>query len=115
MNNRKKWNKVKFEKSPYKLPEGYFDTCAKNIMARISKEEHRKKRIRWYGICASAAVACFLLAIYIIPPLEEIKPIAQEQENKIVPDNLADYTAENTYDLLMLDANKIYAYEMEED
>ena len=102
--------------NPFKVPEGYFDAVADQIMARIPEEKvvvmpQRKTSVfvRWRAWAAAAAVVAtmFGAGIYFYNDSTEAR---QSQSTAQVVDTAADSNIDAMADYIMCDDYELYAY-----
>jgi len=116
MNNEEQYLKERFgTRTPFKVPEGYFDSVASEIMAKLPQEEQqaqvvelRPRSRRWRSvamIAASVCVAVFSVGMYLkgaAPQPSSQQSFAEIQSSSAAFDDVADYT--------MMDNQDMYAY-----
>lgn len=109
--------------NPFKVPEGYFDTFAEQLMAKLpereadvvaiqKKPQRQQRHVLWY---AAACIAAVLLSsvIYISVPetsADSAEPAAGLHAYKSASDTYVEQAA----DYAMVDNSDIYAYLMSE-
>ncbi len=116
MNREEELLKLKYgKKSPFKVPEGYFDHFTSELMTKLPEREareivmqpsiwHRYRPALW--VAASACAAIFSVGIYLHHENSEVRPVAVNTEQVSTGysafDEAADYT--------MMDNTDMYAY-----
>lgn len=115
------WNKIAPRKNPYKTPEGYFDGCAKQIMAKIDEQQKLSKLKILYIMSYSATAAAIIAFVFIglwsndyapqQPTTSDVAGVTTRTEPKLAEE----LNSDDIYDYLMLNNNKIYTYATEED
>jgi len=115
-------------KDPFLVPEGYFENFTERMMQALPeaepKVEPRKKKVssmqlalRWVLVVGTAA----LLAIAVVhkhyqhaePYSRQLDPVGQVVQT-VSEEMVYPYKADDAYEYLMLNNEKIYEYEMEE-
>lgn len=100
------------KENPFRVPEGYFDTLASQVMARVDAETPapRKARVVWLRpVLLAAASVCALFisvtAYQMFSRQQSVLPVAQQVEVSQPGDDSFDEAA----DYLMVDNLDIYA------
>ena len=103
------------KENPFRVPDGYFDTLASQVMARIdaeAQEQPSKKakvismhRVFYYA--AAAVCALFVCATVYFSFNKEAEAV--EQQQVAVVDESADNYFDEAADYMMLDNQDIYA------
>lgn len=109
-------------RTPFKVPEGYFDTLQQEIMAKIPEQQHAKvvvmkpKKSILRPVAGIAASVCIIMGAFAIYSkiYNEEKPVMattnHTQEQASVQEN-NEYEAE---DYIMMDNEAMYSYMMEQ-
>lgn len=121
--------------SPYKVPEGYFDTLTRQVMGKVDSTVcetpsnppvaavRRRFSVRWgwgIGIAAAAAV----LAVWCLPvprpslaPQPDVPAVTAHQAQPAMAHATAreDRAADEMYEYMMLDECKLYEYADDEE
>ena len=100
------------KENPFRVPEGYFDTLAEQVMARVNAEAPapRKARVVWLRpvLLAAASVCALFISVTAYKTLSHQQaalPVAQQVEVSQQGDDSFDEAA----DYLMVDNQDIYA------
>lgn len=110
-------------RTPFKVPEGYFEALQKEVMAKLPEQQHAKivvmkpKRSIFRPIAGIAASVCFLMGGFAIYSkiYNDEKPVMATTANNtqaqipVLENN--DYEAE---DYIMMDNEAMYSYMMEQ-
>ena len=108
--------------SPFKVPEGYFESLESNVMKRIASSDKTVKTTRktsvkplWHVLPFVGVAAAVILAFVIVGLPPESLPSGSDNsatEIKITQD-ISDRNIESVYDYLVLDNETIYDYATE--
>lgn len=101
------------KENPFRVPDGYFDTLASQVMARIDAEAQPQKKAkvismhRVFYYAAAAVCALFVCATVYLSFNKESEAV--EQQNMAVAEQPADNYFDEAADYMMLDNQAIYA------
>ncbi len=104
--------------NPFKVPEGYFDAVADQIMAKIPEEEkvvvmpQRKTSVfvRWRAWAAAAAVMAAMFGAGIYFYNDSVSVQQSQPTAKAVDMTAADNNIDAMADYIMCDDYELYAY-----
>lgn len=119
MNTSKEWQNAKQEKSPYKVPDGYFEDFTNRMIDKISSSPKKKSKEKgkwiYYSLSSIAASLVIIFSgIHFSNSKQNVINLSDKTPNlpnEVIADNNIDFA----YDYLMLDAEKIYEYETEDE
>lgn len=103
--NEEKYLENRLAKSnPFRVPEGYFDHFAEQVMEQLPAQPQKAKRLLlrpWMYAAACLAVAVFCVAVYFSQISTDITEVSQVAVTESYIDEAADYA--------MIDNTDIYA------
>ena len=92
--------------NPFRVPEGYFDSFADQVMAQLPEREQKAKRISlplWMSAAACLIAAVFTVAIYFSKISSH--ELMEAPQMAVISDSYMDEAA----DYAMIDNTEIYA------
>lgn len=110
------------QQSPFKVPEGYFESLEKRVMKRVASldttmQTTRKTSMKplWHVLPFVGVAAAIILALVITGlPQTTITPGKENSSDEIkITQDLSDRNIESVYDYLVLDNEIIYDYATE--
>ena len=114
MNEEKYLNERMSKQNPFRVPEGYFDDFATQVMAKLPERESQPvvaKRVSflrpWMAVAASLVVAIFSVAVYFTPVG------GQQEQPQQASATVSDAYMDAAADYAMIDNAEIYAYFVE--
>lgn len=109
MTNEETYLSSRLEKNPFKVPEGYFDSLAANVMAKIPAQDTNTKTALIYRMRPWLyAAACMLIAFFSITFYMQHED-TPEQEVIAANDVSSDYYLDEVTNYAMVDNHEIYA------
>lgn len=113
MNEEMYLNERMSKQNPFRVPEGYFDDFATQVMAKLPERESQPvaaKRVSfrpWMAIAASLVVAIFSVAVYFT------HVGGQQEQPQQASATVSDAYMDAAADYAMIDNAEIYAYFVE--
>lgn len=114
MNEEKYLNERMSKQNPFRVPEGYFDDFATQVMAKLPERESQPvvaKRVSflrpWMAVAASLVVAIFSVAVYFT------HVGGQQEQPQQASATVSDAYMDAAADYAMIDNAEIYAYFVE--
>ena len=102
------------QENPFRVPDGYFDHLADQVLAALPAEEKPTARQvwmkRWRPVLYAAACTCFALftaTLYFLPGSHS--NAAQQAQVEAVQKNVVDSYVDDAADYAMVDNQDIYA------
>lgn len=100
------------KENPFRVPEGYFDSLASEVMARVdaSGTAPRKAKVVWLrpAVYAVAAALCALfVSVAAYRVFQETPAVATDHQSEI--SQLSDDSFDEAIDYVMVDNQDIYA------
>lgn len=92
------------DRNPFRVPEGYFDNFADQLMQQLPEQPHQSVFVRlrpWMYAAACLFVALFSAVIYLYAPAEPGQQAVAATDEYLYVDDAADY--------VMADNMEIYA------
>ena len=114
MHEEKYLNERMSKQNPFRVPEGYFDDFATQVMAKLPERESQPvvaKRVSflrpWMAVAASLVVAIFSVAVYFT------HVGGQQEQPQQASATVSDAYMDAAADYAMIDNTEIYAYFVE--
>ena len=95
-------------KSPFRVPDGYFDNLTANVMQQLPESPRQSLMVRmrpWLYAAACFVAVLFIAAVYLYSPDDAATRQVATNTNAAVSESYIDEAA----DFVMADNNDIYA------